>query len=106
MATRSLIVLPDDSAQSILDAIDAAKKSLRIKMFAFSDPVSLKAVVAAHQRGVQVWVMLNIARRTGEDDNEYVRKALVRAGINVADSKPTFGISHEKSMLVDDALVF
>jgi hypothetical protein len=34
---RSLIVLPDDSAQPILDAIANAKKSLRIKMFVFSD---------------------------------------------------------------------
>jgi hypothetical protein len=30
---RSLIVMPDDSAKPILDAIVAAKKSLRIKMF-------------------------------------------------------------------------
>ena len=39
--SRSLIVMPDDSAQPILDAIAAAKKSLRIKMFLFSDPALL-----------------------------------------------------------------
>ena len=54
-----LIVLPDDTARPILDAIDQAKKSLRIKMFVFSDPVLLQAVIAAHQRGVKVRVMLN-----------------------------------------------
>lgn len=51
---RSLIVLPDDSAQPILDAIWAAKKTLRVKMFTFSDLALLKAVIAAHDRGVKV----------------------------------------------------
>lgn len=44
---RSLIVLPDDSARPILDAIGSARKSLRIKMFLFSDPALLNAVIAA-----------------------------------------------------------
>ena len=86
MSERSLIVLPDESSQPILDAINAAKKSLRIKMFVFSDPELLKAVIAAHSRGVKVWVMLNAARRSGEDDNKPVRKALEKAGIMVNDS--------------------
>ncbi len=59
MSHRSLIVLPDDSAQPIVDAIDAAKKSLRVKMFVFSDPGLLKAVIAAKRRGVKVRIMLN-----------------------------------------------
>ncbi len=38
--SHSLIVLPDDTAQPIIDAIDGATKSLRVKMFIFSDPRS------------------------------------------------------------------
>jgi cardiolipin synthase A/B len=106
MSERSLIVLPDESSKPILDAINAAKKSLRIKMFVFSDPALLQAVIAAHKRGVKVWVMLNTARRTGEDDNKVVRKALEKAGIQVTDSNPAFGVTHEKSMVVDDAAAF
>jgi cardiolipin synthase len=41
--SRSLIVLPDDSPQAIIDAIGAAKESLRIKMFVFSAPSMLPA---------------------------------------------------------------
>jgi len=41
--SRSLIVLPDETAKPILDAIDAARESLRIKMFEFSDPSALHA---------------------------------------------------------------
>ena len=65
--SRSLIVLPDDTAQPILDAIAGATKSIRIKMFLFSDPSLLKAVIAAHQRGVDVRIMLNPARRDGKE---------------------------------------
>ena len=106
MSTRVLIVLPDESSKPFLDAINAAKKSLQVKMFVFSDPGLLYAVVAAHQRGVKVRVMLNATRRDGEDDNETVRKALDQAGIEVKDSSPDFGITHEKSMVVDEAIAY
>ncbi len=106
MSTRSLIVLPDESSKPFLDAIDAAKKSLQIKMFVFSDLSLLNAVVAAHQRGVKVRVMLNAARRDGEDDNDKVRKSLGLAGVEVKDSNPGFGITHEKSMVVDEEVAF
>ena len=66
----SLIVLPDDSAKPIVRAIERAKKSLRVKMFLFSDPTLLKAVIAAKKRGVKVRVMLNPARRNGESENK------------------------------------
>src|SRR5215472_16444136 len=103
---RSLIVLPDDSAKPILDAIDAARRSLRIKMFLFSDPTLLAAVVAAHNRGVNVRVMLNIARRSGEVENEVTRKALLTAGAQVEDGNPAFELTHEKSMVVDETSAF
>ena len=81
MSSRSLIVMPDDTGQPLVDAIDGARKSIRIKMFLFSDPSLLAAVIAAHQRGVTVRVMLNPARRGGEPENEATRKALEEAGV-------------------------
>ena len=106
MSARSVIILPDDTAKPILDAIAAAKKSLRIKMFVFTDPDLLKAVIAAKERGVKVQVMLNPARRSGEDDNEASRKMLAHAKIELQDSNPAFGLTHEKSMVVDDETAF
>jgi phosphatidylserine/phosphatidylglycerophosphate/cardiolipin synthase-like enzyme len=104
--SRSLIVLPDDSAQPILDAINNATKSLRVKMFVFSDPALLKAVIEAQHRGVKVRVMLNPARRSGEAENEESRKMLSKAGVEVLDSNPAFDLTHEKSMVVDDRTAF
>jgi cardiolipin synthase len=104
--SRTLIVLPDDSGKPILDAIGAATKSLRIKMFVFSAPRLLAAVIAAHRRGVKVRVMLNPARRGGEAENKATRKKLVQVGVEVIDSNPAFALTHEKSMVVDDATAF
>ena len=103
---RTIIILPDDTKKPIIDAIDAAKKSIKIKMFVFSDPDLINAVIAAQARGVKVQVMLNPARRSGEEDNEETRKKLEAAGIEVKDSNPAFGLTHEKSMVVDDETAF
>jgi len=106
MASRSLIVLPDDAATPILDAIGAAKTSLCIKMFVFSDPALIDAVIAAQRRGVHVRVMLNPARRSGEDDNEGTRQQLARSGVDVIDSNPALALTHEKSMVIDHRTAF
>jgi cardiolipin synthase len=99
--SHHLIVLPDDTAKPILDAVNGAKKSLNIRMFLFTDPSLLDAVIAAKKRGVTVRVMLNPARRSGESENEESRKALTDAGIDVRDSNPAFDLTHQKSMVVD-----
>jgi cardiolipin synthase len=103
---RSVIVLPDDSARPIVEAIHGAKKSIRIKMFVFSDPTLLQAVIAAHQRGVKVRIMLNPARRSGEKENDESRSLLISAGIEVIDSNPAFDLTHEKSMVIDDETAY
>jgi cardiolipin synthase A/B len=104
--SRNLVVLPDDSAKPILDAIKHATKSLRVKMFVFTDPSLMNAVMDAHRRGVVVRIMLNPKRRSGVDENDESRDALQAAGIDVLDSNPAFDITHEKSMVVDDTTAF
>jgi cardiolipin synthase len=104
--SRSLIVLPDDSARPLLQAIEQARSSIRIKMFIFSDPQLLARTIAAHQRGVKVRIMLNPVRRNGQKENDASRKALVAAGVEVIDSNPAYDLTHEKSMVIDDQLAF
>ncbi|HWE25792.1 MAG TPA: phospholipase D-like domain-containing protein [Myxococcales bacterium] len=106
MASRSAVVLPDDSMQPILDAIRDASRSIRVKMFVFSDASLVKALVAAHRRRVNVQVMLNPARRSGEEENADTRKALASAGIEVIDANPDFDVTHEKSMVIDEKIAF
>lgn len=106
MSHRSLLIFPEDSADAIINAIHNAKKSLRVKMFLFTDPALINALIDARKRGVEVRVMLNPARRNGEEENIETHKALEAAGIEVRDSNPNFVLTHEKSMVVDDELAF
>ena len=100
--SRYLIAFPDDSVRPILDAIDGASASVRVKMFVFSDSRILGSVIKAHHRGVQVRIMLNPTRRNGQTENQQTRKLLENAGIEVIDSTPDFEVTHEKSMVVDE----
>ena len=102
--SRLLIVLPDDSAQPLLQLIHEARQSLRIKMFALSDPRILRALIRAHSRGLKIRIMLNPARRSGEIQNTGSRSVLQNAGIDVLDSNPAFEVTHEKSMVCDDSI--
>jgi cardiolipin synthase A/B len=104
--SHTLIVLPDDTAKPILDPINSATHSLNIRMFVFTDPTLLNAVIAAKRRGVHVRVMLNPARRDGERDNDESRDTLVAAGIEVRDTSPAFALTHQKSMVIDDEVGF
>jgi len=106
MSSRQVLVLPDDSAQPIVEAIRAAARSIQVKMFVFSDPALVRALVAARQRRVKVQVMLNPARRDGEEENGQARKALADGGVEVLDPNPRFDLTHEKSMVVDEKTAF
>jgi cardiolipin synthase len=104
--SHTLIVLPDDTPKAIIEPIEASKHALNIRMFLFTDPMLLEAVIAAKHRGVNVRVMLNPARRDGQSDNEKASKMLTAAGIKVRDSSPEFALTHQKSMVIDDAIGF
>ncbi len=105
-ATRTLVVLPDDGIRPVLAAIAAAKTSIFVKMFLFSEPRLIRALIAAHKRGVKVRVMLNPARRSGKSENREARRRLRAGGIVARDTHPDFDVSHEKSMVVDGEVAF
>src|SRR5262245_53381509 len=100
--SHTLIVLPDDTIKAILEPVESAKRTLQIRMFLFTEPALLRAVIAAKQRGVHVRVMLNPARRNGKSENEKARKALLAAGVQVRDSSAAFALTHQKSMVIDE----
>jgi cardiolipin synthase A/B len=104
--SHTLLVMPDDTAQPVLEAIHGAKKSIRVKMFLFSHPDLLSALIEAKKRGVRVRVMLNPARRSGESENAATHKRLKAAGVEVIDTNPAFDVTHEKSMVVDDEVAY
>lgn len=48
--SHTLIVFPDDTAQAIVEPLRAAKRSINIRMFLFTDPTLLDEVIAAKIR--------------------------------------------------------
>jgi len=103
---HELIVLPDHTAKPFVEAVDKAKKSIRVKMFLFSHPGLIEAIIRAKKRDVEVRVMLNPARRSGKSENTDTTKRLKAAGVKVSDSNPAFDVTHEKSMVIDDRVAF
>ncbi len=101
-----LIVQPDDGIDPILKTLDGAKSSLDIKMFQFTDPLLIEAVIKAHQRGLHIRVMLNPSRFTGEHDNDEAFEAFKNAQVPIKDTNPKYPITHEKSMVVDGKQAF
>ena len=101
-----LIIQPDDGIQPILGTINGAELSLDIKMFQFTDPVLIQAVIQAHRRGVAVRVMLNPSRFTGEHDNDEAFALFRDAKVPVQETNPKYPITHEKSMVVDGKQAF
>ena len=100
-----LIVQPDEGTRPVVELIAAAKKSLRVKQFNLTDPELLAALIKAHERRLDVRIMLNPHRSSGDRANDEAFKTLRHAGLKVEWSNPAFAVTHEKSMVVDDALV-
>ena len=95
------IVEPDQGSQPVLDLINAAEKTIRVKMFTFTADDIAAALIAAQARGVAVQVMLNPARSSGSRANDDMKSRLQAAGCTVVWSSPAFAVTHEKSMVVD-----
>jgi phosphatidylserine/phosphatidylglycerophosphate/cardiolipin synthase-like enzyme len=94
-SSTRVLVQPEDGIGPVAEMIDAARHGVRIKMFTFTSPALIAAVIGAHRRGVRVQVMLNPARSSG---------TLTEAGIAARWSNPRFAVTHEKSMVIDDRL--
>jgi cardiolipin synthase len=95
------IVEPDQGSQPVLDLINAAEKTIRVKMFTFTADDVAAALIAAQARGVAVQVMLNPARSSGSRANDDMKSRLQAGGCTVVWSSPAFAVTHEKSMVVD-----
>lgn len=97
-----VIVQPDDGVQPVREFIASAQKSLLIKQFTFTEPSLVAAAIERHQAGVTVRVMLNPARSGGDRANDETFEQFSDAGVNVQWSNPSFYVTHEKSIVVDE----
>ena len=96
-----LILQPDDGVERVLKLVTGVARSLEIKQFTLHEHLIIDALVAAHQRGIQVRVMLNPHRTGGHRINDQSFEKLHAGGVAVEWTNPQFVITHEKSMVFD-----
>jgi cardiolipin synthase len=87
---------PEDGTQPVVDAINAAQKTLDLTMYELSTDEVVQALVAAAGRGVTERIILDRGHIEAGVMNE-----LTAAGIAVQPSSSGFVYTHEKAMLVD-----
>ncbi|MCP9943364.1 cardiolipin synthase [Cyanobium sp. ATX 6E8] len=98
---QQLLVMPDDGVEAVVALIDGAQESLRLKQFKLQSEAIEQALLRAHQRGVQVRVMLNPHTSGGDRWNDEAHARLGAWGIAVAWTSEAFQVTHEKSLAVD-----
>jgi len=93
---------PNGGAQkAIIDQINAAKKSIFVQAYSFTNQPIVKALVEANKRGVDVFVILDKSNKT---DKYSVADLLDHYGIDTyIDSKEA--IAHNKVMILDKEVV-
>jgi phosphatidylserine/phosphatidylglycerophosphate/cardiolipin synthase-like enzyme len=93
--------MPDDGVDAVVALIDQAERQLLLKQFKLVSDAVEQALLRAHQRRVEIRVMLNPHTSGGERWNDQVYDRLKDWGINVAWTSQAFPVTHEKSMVID-----
>lgn len=100
-AVAQLLTMPDDGIASVRKLIDDAQSQILFKVFELQSGEIIAALLAAKARGVDVQVLLNQVRSSGERPNDATLASLEQAGIAVAWASPHFLVTHEKSLVID-----
>jgi cardiolipin synthase len=98
---QRLLVMPDDGVASVIELIDAAASQLLLKQFKVQSEAIMQALRRAHDRGVEVRVMLNPHTSGGDRWNDEAYAVLHGWGMQVAWTHEAFPVTHEKSIVID-----
>jgi cardiolipin synthase len=100
-AATTLLVLPDDTAAPILQAIRGARSRVWLTMYLLTSMDAVAALRTAHDAGCDVRVLVESAPYGAETANLRAIAQLSAAGIDVrAIHRPT-GLVHAKLLLID-----
>ena len=105
-STHTLIVEPDDGRALVLQALNAATKSIDLTIYELSDPQIMSALEAAQARKVVVRVNYNwysFTTRMQQTDITPAIQKLKQAGIQCQPAPRTFEVTHEKAFVIDGA---
>ncbi|MHB8071843.1 MAG: phospholipase D-like domain-containing protein [Candidatus Cryosericum sp.] len=96
-----IVTFPDDAHMDACRLIESATTSILFTIYDFSDPRIEDYLADAAARGVAVKVMVDPGERLALTDSKGIVADLVRAGIAVRSSNPSYRITHAKYFVVD-----
>jgi phosphatidylserine/phosphatidylglycerophosphate/cardiolipin synthase-like enzyme len=100
--------------QYVVADVNAAQSTIDVTSFDLNLPSFVDALVAAHQRGVQVRVVVDgvngsqilDASRTATGQEFNASKALTDAGIQVVNGGRSSGLMHDKIIIIDRKILY
>jgi phosphatidylserine/phosphatidylglycerophosphate/cardiolipin synthase-like enzyme len=104
---------PDNNHKTLVAALSRAKKSIRVRIYEFTNPKIAEALLKARARGVQVTIYVEGAPVGGISDQErWILDRCDKAGIRVLflggtpknPVKPRYRFDHSKYVIIDDEL--
>lgn len=89
------------ATEAVVNALEQATNSVFVQAYSFSSAPIARALVDAHQRGVQVRVILDASQRTEKySEADFLQHSEIPALIDAQHA-----IAHNKIVIVDDYLV-
>ncbi|MDQ6661200.1 MAG: phospholipase D-like domain-containing protein [Chloroflexota bacterium] len=101
-----IIVEPDAGYHPITDAIRGAKTSVWLEMYLLTDRNVLAALEEDANRGIDVRVMLEPHPFGGGGSPARTLDVLTAAGVKTEITNPSFALTHEKGMIIDDSTAY
>jgi phosphatidylserine/phosphatidylglycerophosphate/cardiolipin synthase-like enzyme len=98
-----VIAEPGDGGAALVQAITAATRSVHVTMYLLTAPEVISALIARHQAGVDVQIVLNQRFDTGGNLNQGPFDQFQAAGVPVVWSSTTYEFTHEKCIVIDGA---
>lgn len=102
----SVFIQPVAKEKPITDAISQAKKEVLVEVYLLSDNEILESLERAYERGVVIKVMVEEHPFGGGNINKVSAERLQKAGIQFKFTNPTFALTHQKSIIVDNNTLF
>jgi cardiolipin synthase len=101
-----LLVQPEDGIKPLLEALDKAKKSIRILIFRFDRTEIEKSLIAAVERGVNVLAMIAYTNQGEEKNLRKLEMRLLERGITVMRTNDDLVRYHGKMILIDEKTAY
>jgi phosphatidylserine/phosphatidylglycerophosphate/cardiolipin synthase-like enzyme len=116
----TLLTMPEDGVQPIIQAMQGAKRSIKLKIYMLTTHDAsaqlVSALVDRARAGLDVQVVLEVkpyippappdCKPNTVSPNMEAIKILQAGGVRVRYSSPKFKFTHEKSMVIDDATAY